>query len=155
MIMKQVGGVGVSILLSLQQVLQMGPGYHLPFYIRVRCQSLFKMDKRWSCRSRLYGVSNSGWMEWNNFYEWFKKLYLPVVSPFCGWTPFSYIPRFNTPCTQLQHPPILFPTTPDTYPITPRRWGLWSSKKQILKDHHSITKCDISRQEITCKIKIA
>ena len=29
----------------------------------------------------VYGMSNSGWMEWSNFLEWFKKLYMPAVAP--------------------------------------------------------------------------
>ena len=28
----------------------------------------------------VYGVSSSGWMEWSNFFHWFKTLFLPAVA---------------------------------------------------------------------------
>lgn len=78
--MRQVGGVGGSITLSWVQVLQTGL-YRLPPFILYKGVNLYARWTRGGPAGAGYGVSVTGWMEGSNFYEWFRKMFLPPVAP--------------------------------------------------------------------------
>ena len=55
-------------------------GTRLPPFVLYKGVHLYA---RWTVggpAGAVYGVSSSGWMDWNNFLEWFKKLFLPAVA---------------------------------------------------------------------------
>ena len=55
-------------------------GTRLPPFVLYKGVNLYSRWTTCGPAGAVYGVSQSGWMEWSNFYEWFKKLYIPAVA---------------------------------------------------------------------------
>lgn len=56
-------------------------GTRLPPFILYKGTNLYLRWTKEGPARTVYGMSNSGWMEENNFLKWFKKLLVPAVAP--------------------------------------------------------------------------
>ena len=56
-------------------------GTRLPPFILYKGVNLFLRWTRGGPAGTVYGMSESGWMETANFLEWFKKMFVPAVTP--------------------------------------------------------------------------
>ena len=56
-------------------------GTRLPPFILYKGANLYRRWTKGGPAGAVYGVSDSGWMDTQNFMEWFKKLYVPAVTP--------------------------------------------------------------------------
>ena len=54
-------------------------GNRLPPFILYKGKNLYLRWTNGGPAGALYGVSDSGWMEGNNFLRWFEKLFCPAV----------------------------------------------------------------------------
>ena len=55
-------------------------GGRLPPFILYKGKNVYQRWMKGGLAAAVYGVSESGWMDSDNFLSWFKKLFLPAVS---------------------------------------------------------------------------
>jgi hypothetical protein len=55
-------------------------GTRLPPFMLYKGSNLYLRWTKGGPAGAVYGMSNSGWMEQDNFLEWFKKLFVPAVT---------------------------------------------------------------------------
>lgn len=112
-------------------------GTRLPPFILYKGCNLYLRWTSGGPAGAVYGVSDSGWMEANNFCQWFEKLYIPAVASLLSTgLVVLFVDGHHSHLTdkgreEQGSSPILPATPRHAHCATSGCWGVWSSEEGV------------------------